>query len=344
MTTAVETPTARSPRTRETGRTGRPLRVAAVVVGVLAVAAALSVLVGSRPVSPAALLDSGHPLHAVAAARVPRTLVALAVGAALGLGGACLQGLTRNPLADPGILGISAGASFAMVLAMGTFGISTLPGYLGFAFVGAAVAMVLVDAIAALGREGATPGRITIAGAAVTAALTSWTTAALLVDRETMEAFRYWQVGTVGGRDLSALGTVAPFLLVGAVLAVASARRLDALALCDDLASGLGALLAWSRVVVGVACALLAGGATALAGPIAFVGLLVPHAARLLAGPSYGRVLPLSALLGAALVAIADTVGRVVLPPTEVQVGIMTALVGLPAFVWLLRRGRWGTA
>ncbi|GAA1477042.1 iron chelate uptake ABC transporter family permease subunit [Nocardioides aestuarii] len=344
MTLTAETPATRYPRAAGAGRSRGPLGVVATVVGVLAVATVLSVFVGSRPVPPAALFDPAHPLHAVAAARVPRTLVALAVGAALGLGGACLQGLTRNPLADPGILGINAGASFAMVLAMGTFGISTLSGFLGFAFVGAGVAMVVVHAIAAWGREGATPGRITIAGAAVTAALGSLTTAALLVDRETMEAFRYWQVGTVGGRDLTALGTVLPFLGVGALLAVLSARRLDALALGDDLASGLGARLAWSRAVVGVACALLAGGATALAGPIAFVGLLVPHAARLLAGPSYARVLPLSALLGAALVALADTLGRVVLPPTEVQVGIMTALVGLPAFLWLLRRGRWGTA
>ena len=340
MTLTVKAVSARSSRTAARGR--RPTRTVAVVIAALLVATVLSVLVGSRPVPPVALLDENHPLHAVAAARVPRTLVALVVGAALGLAGAGLQGLTRNPLADPGILGINAGASFAMVLGMGLLGVSTLDGFLVLAFLGAALAMVLVHAIASLGREGATPGRITIAGAAITAALTSWTTAALLVDRQTMEAFRFWQVGTVGGRDLTVLGTVLPFLVLGALLVALSARRLDTLALGEDLATGLGARLVWSRLVVGAACALLAGGATALAGPIAFVGLLVPHAARSLAGPSYLGVLPLSAGLGAALVALADTLGRVVLPPTEVQVGIMTALVGLPAFVWLLRRGRWG--
>lgn len=316
----------------------RPAAYVAVVVAALAIAAALSVFVGSLAVPPSALFDQSHPLHGVAWARVPRTVVALVAGAALGLAGACLQGLTRNPLADPGILGINAGASASMVFAMSALGVSSLSGFCWFAFLGAAVAMVVVHAIAAVGRGGATPGRLTIAGAAVTAALTSATSAALLVDRQTMESFRSWQVGTVGGRDLSILGTVLPFLAVGALLAIACARGLDALALGDDVATSLGARLVTRRLAVGAACTLLAGGATALAGPIAFAGLLVPHAARLLAGPGHLRVLPLSAGLGAALITLADTAGRVVLPPQEVQVGIMTALVGLPVFIWLLRR------
>lgn len=301
-----------------------------------------SVLVGARGIGPGALLDPGDPAYPVALARVARTCLALAVGAALGLAGALMQGLTRNPLADPGILGVNAGASFAMVLAMSVWGVSSLAGYLWCALAGATLTMVAVHAVAALGRDGATPVKLVIAGAAVSAALSSWTSGVLLTDRQTLEAFRYWQVGTVGGRDLSVLATGAPFLLVGAALALVGAARLDALALGDDVASGLGRRVVRDRLVIGLACVLLAGAATALAGPIAFVGLVVPHAVRSLVGPGHGRVLPLSALAGALLVTGADTAGRVVLPPTEVQVGIMTAVVGVPFFLVLVRRDRIG--
>jgi iron complex transport system permease protein len=217
-----------------------------------------------------------------------------------------------------------------------------VPAFVLVAFLGAAAAMLVVHGVAALGRDGATPGRVTIAGAAVTAALTSLVSAVLLLDGQTMESFRYWQVGTLGGRQLSAVADALPVLGCGLLLAAASVRRLDALALGDELATGLGTSVVRSRLLVGLAATLLAGGATALAGPIGFVGLLVPHAARLLVGPTHVRVLPLSAVLGAVLVLLADTTGRVVLPPSEMQVGIMTAIVGLPVFVWLLRRGHWG--
>jgi iron complex transport system permease protein len=282
-------------------------------------------------------------LHDVSRARVDRTLLGLAVGAALALAGAVLQGLTRNPLADPGILGINAGASFAMVVGLSVFGVSDLRDFLWIAFLGAAVAAVLVHAVASLGRGGATPIKLAIAGAALTAAVTSWTTGVLLVDRQTMETFRYWQVGTVGGRDLEVLLTGAPFLLAGAVLALTGARLLDTLALGDDLARGLGRRTAVDRVVLGVAVVLLAGTSTALAGPVAFVGLVVPHAVRSVVGSGHARLLPLAALGGAALVVLADTVGRVVLPPAEVQVGVMAAVVGVPGFLLLVRRGRSGS-
>jgi iron complex transport system permease protein len=316
-----------------------------VVVGVLLLGLAVvaaSVVVGSRWVGVEALLDGSHPHHAVYAARVERTLLALCVGAALGLAGACLQGLTRNPLADPGILGLNAGACLAMVLAISVLGISRLEEYVWFAFAGAAAAAVLVHAIASLGRDGATPVKIAISGAALTAALTSWTSGVLLIDRSTMETFRLWQVGTVGGRGLDVLVVGLPFLAVGAALALGGARLLNALALGDDVARGLGRRTAVDRVVVGAAVVLLAGGATALAGPIAFAGLVVPHGVRAVVGSDHARVLPLSAAGGALLIVLADTVGRVVLPPSEVQVGIMTAVVGVPVFLWLVRRGRMG--
>ena len=333
--------------TERPGRTGRDRRrrTGAVVAG-LAVAAvavvALSVFVGARALSPSALLDPGDPLFAIYEARFERTLLGLAVGAALGLAGACMQGLTRNPLADPGILGINAGASFAMVVAISFLGVSDLRGYLWFAFLGAAVAGILVHVIASLGRDGATPVKLAIAGAALAAAVSSWTSGILLTDRKTMESFRYWQVGTVGGRGLDILLTGLPFLVLGAVLALTGARLLNALALGHDLARGLGRRTALDGLVIGLAVVLLAGGATALAGPIAFVGLLVPHGVRLVVGSDYARVLPFSAVVGALFVVLADTVGRVVLPPSEVQVGIMTAVVGVPAFLVLVRRGRMG--
>jgi iron complex transport system permease protein len=227
-----------------------------------------------------------------------------------------------------------------MVIAMSVLGVSGLPAYLAAAFVGAAVTAAAVHLVAAIGRDGATPMKLTIAGAAVTAALTSWTSALLLVDRQTMEVFRFWQVGTVGGRDTGVLLTGLPFLLAGAVLALAGIRGLNSLALGDDVACGLGRRVARDRVVLGLAVVLLAGTATALAGPVGFVGLLAAHGVRGLVGPDHARVLPLSAGVGAGLVVLADTVGRIVLPPTEVQVGIMTAVIGVPAFLWLVRRGR----
>jgi iron complex transport system permease protein len=324
-----------------TGRT-RSSSAALVLAALLVAGTVASVLVGSTLVSWDALLDNADPDHPVAAARLARTCVALAVGAALGLAGACLQGLTRNPLADPGILGLNAGASFAMITAIVVFGVTDLSTYVWFAFLGAAVAAVVVYGVSATGRDGATPLKLVITGAAVTAALSSWISAVLLTDRTTMEIFRFWAVGTVGGRGYDVLLTVLPFLVLGGGIAVVGTRALDSLALGDDLASGLGRHPGRDRVLVGVAAVLLAGGATALAGPIAFVGLVVPHIARAMVGPGHARLLPLSAGYGAVLTVLADTAGRFVLPPTEVQVGIMTAVVGVPVFIALARRSRIG--
>jgi len=295
---------------------------------------------GSRLVAPTDLFHSGSVGRAILETRLPRTVLGLLVGAALALAGGCLQGLTRNPLADSGLLGVNSGASFAMVLAVSVFGISSLHTYLWFAFGGAAVAAVAVHAVASLGRDGATPAKLVLAGAALSAGVASWTSGVLLTDKETFDVMRRWQVGTIGGRGWDVVSAGLPFLAVGTLLALAGARTLDTLALGDDLAKGLGRRTAVDRLVLGLAVVLLAGTATALAGPIAFVGLVVPHAVRVLVGSAYTRVLPLSMGYGAALVLLADVVGRVILPPTEVQVGIMTAVVGVPVFCWFLRRGR----
>ena len=322
--------------------------VAAALATVVVAGVALSLTVGSRGIpldevwAALTTVEAANPDQAVVSARVARTLVGLLAGGALGLAGATMQGLTRNPLADPGLLGVNAGAALAMVLAISVFGVTALGGYVWFAFVGAAIAAVAVHAVAGLGHGGATPVKLAVAGAALTAGLSSWTTALLLTDRQTLDTFRFWQVGTVGGRALEVVWPVLPFLVVGAVLALVGGRLLNVLALGDDLARGLGRRAGADRVVAGLAIVLLCGGATALAGPVVFVGLLAPHLARMLVGADYGRILPTSLALGAALVVLADTAGRVVLPPTEVQVGIMTAVVGVPLFLALVRRGRMG--
>ena len=312
--------------------------IAAVWVAVVVGAGVLSLVVGARSVPLGAVWNDAHPLHAVVQVRFERTVLGFSVGAALGLAGALMQGLTRNPLADPGILGVNAGATFAMVIGMTAFGFTAMSQFLPMAFLGAALAAVLVHAIAALGRDGATPMKLAITGAALSAGLASWTTGVLLADRRTMESFRFWQVGTVGGRGFDVLVSGLPFLILGAALALTGARLLNTLALGDDLARGLGRRTSRDRLALGLAIVLLAGTATALAGPIAFVGLVVPHVVRTFVGPDYSRVLPFSMLVGAALVVLADTAGRVVLPPAEVQVGIMAAVVGVPVFLALIRR------
>ncbi|WP_235561993.1 iron ABC transporter permease [Marmoricola sp. Leaf446] len=344
MSTATSTPVTPSGRLARPAGVRRASAVTAVAVLVVAllVAAVASVLLGARWIGPTSLLDPTSPTHEIAAVRLDRTLLGLAVGGALGLVGALMQGLTRNPLADPGVLGVNAGASLAMVVAISVMGVSDMRAYVWWAFAGAAIALVLVHAIASVGRDGATPVKVAIAGAALTAAVTSWVSGLLLVDRKTVESFRLWQVGTVAGRGDEVLLIGLPFLLVGAVLGLACARTLNALALGDDLARGLGRHVVRDRLVVGVATVLLAGSAVALAGPIAFVGLIVPHGVRALVGPDYRLVLPLSLGFGAVLVVAADTVGRLVLPPGEVQVGIMSAVVGVPVFLHLVRRGRIG--
>lgn len=301
-----------------------------------------SVLIGSHLVSPAALFDTAHADHAIFVRRWDRTLFGALVGAGFAIAGACMQGLTRNPLADPGLLGVNAGAAFAMVTAISYLGIGTLGGYLWFGFLGAAAAAVLVHVVASLGRDGATPAKLTIAGAALTAGLTSWTTALLLIDRSAVEQIRRWQTGSVAGRDPDVLLTALPLLAAGMLLAVAMSSALNSFALGEDVARGLGRRTGRDRVLVGLAVVLLAGTGTAIAGPIAFIGLIVPHVVRRLVGADYRRVVAFSAGYGAVLVVAADTLGRVVAPPTEVPVGLTSSVLGVIAVVWLVRGGRIG--
>jgi len=309
-------------------------------------AVGLSLAFGARDMSLAAAfhglvspsLDSINDL--AVQSRIPRTIAGLLVGASLGLGGAMMQGVARNPLADPGILGVNAGAALFVVVALTFLGVTTTLGYLGFAFAGAAVAAVVVYSVAVLGREGATPLKLALAGAAVTAALTSLVTAVLLTRQDSLDAFRFWQVGALAGRSSESIVAVLPFIVVAGALALASGRMLNVLALGDDLGRTLGQRVGLSRLVGAIVVVVLCGSATALAGPIGFVGLVIPHVARLIVGSDYRWILPLSAILGPVLLLSADVIGRVIARPGEVEVGIVTAVIGAPVFILIVRYRR----
>jgi iron complex transport system permease protein len=269
--------------------------------------------------------------------RLPRTAIGLLVGAALGLSGAVLQGATRNPLADPSILGIHAGAALFVVMGVAVLGVTQLSLYVWLAFAGAAAAMLVVYSVASLGREGATPIKLALAGAAMTAALQSIVSAILLTSPRTLDQVRFWQVGSLAGRGMDIVVQVAPFLAVGIMLALLTGRLLDGLSMGEDVARSLGQNVGRSRAIAGLAAVILAGASTAAAGPIAFVGLTVPHVARAITGPNYRWILPYSMLLAPILLLGADVIGRVIAPPGEVQVGIVTAFLGAPFFIALVR-------
>ncbi|MBJ7455281.1 MAG: iron ABC transporter permease [Thermoleophilia bacterium] len=313
----------------------------------LAAVAFLGLALGARSIPLDVVIDAlldpraGDNDHLVVRElRVPRTVIGVAVGAALGLCGAVLQGTTRNPIADPGLLGLTAGASLAVVGAITWLGVASPAGVVWFAFAGTAVAALVVYGIGAIGRSGDEPMRLALIGAAVTAAATSLTTVILLTDLETLERYRFWVVGSLSGRDLGTLVTLSPFLIAGALISIGIGRSLDAIALGDDLARGLGQRLDRARWSSAAAVILLCGTATAIAGPIAFVGLAAPHLARRVTGPDHRWILAYSALLGAIMLVGADVAGRLVAEPGEVEAGLVVAMLGGPVMIAVVRGAR----
>ncbi|WP_158881422.1 FecCD family ABC transporter permease [Amycolatopsis anabasis] len=312
---------------------------------VLIAVSLVSIAVGARSVSLSTVVDvlfsGGHSdaAYVVWDLRVPRTLIGIAVGAALGVAGALMQSLTRNPLADPGLLGVNAGASSAAALAVSVFGLTDLRAFIWFAFAGAAVAGAVLYLIASGGRGGASPVRLALAGTAVSAALTGITQGAMLLDSRTLDQLRFWTVGSLNRIDGATLARVAPFLGAGLILALLLARPLNAMALGDDAGRALGAHLGRTRVLTLVAITLLAGAATAAVGPLVFVGLAVPHMVRAITGPDQRWVLPYCVVLAPVLLLAADVLGRVV-AKQEIDVGVITALLGAPLFIVLVRRNR----
>jgi len=318
------------------------LTVTTVVLAALMVS---SLVIGSRDVSfddlIAALSGTMNNINQAAVIkRIPRTVLAVLVGAALGLAGGIMQAVTRNPLADPSILGINMGASLAVVAGIAWFGLATATGYIWTAIVGAALAAALVYTIGSLGRGGATPLKLALAGAATSAALASFLTAIALPRGDIAANIRSWQIGGVGGASFDSIVQVLPFFIVGGAICLLSARSLNALALGDDLAASLGERVALVRAIAALGAVALCGAATAIAGPIGFVGLVVPHLCRMLVGVDQRWLLPFSAITGAGLLVASDVIGRIIARPSELDVGIITALVGAPVFIAIVRRHR----
>ncbi|MEO9324096.1 iron ABC transporter permease [Nocardioides sp. C4-1] len=353
MSTSGRQRVAAPPAARPGGAPRSTTSRAAVVVGLLlllALAALASLMWGARDVAAGDVwralvspVDGDNDHFVVRHERVPRTLIALVGGAALGASGALMQGITRNPIADPGLLGINSGASLGVISAITWLGVGTVQGYLWFAFLGAAVTAVVVYGAASLGWEGVTPVKLALVGAAFTATATSLITVILLADRNTLDEFRFWQVGSLSNRTYTffeaTMPFVAPFVAVGLVLAIASGRTLNALAMGDDVARSLGQDVVRGRLLVVVAVVLLCGSAVALVGPIAFVGLAVPHLARVLVGPDYRWIIALSILVGPALLLVADVIGRVIVPG-ELEAGLVVAVIGAPVLLAVVRRSK----
>ncbi|MBK1783163.1 iron chelate uptake ABC transporter family permease subunit [Prauserella cavernicola] len=348
MTTAQRRPPAGDAGTRHTG--GR--RTLGLVLGACALAGAcwLSLVAGSADVSLSAVwraltdFDGSYDQTIVRETRLPRTVAGLLVGLALGVAGTLIQAVTRNPLADPGILGVNAGSAFFVALALAVSGGMSIAGYVWFALLGALVATCAVYVIAAAGRGPASPERLVLSGVALAAVLSGIVTGFVLLDPETFDRMRFWSAGSLSAADLPMLGTVLPFVAAGLLLAALVARPLNAVALGEELAGALGANLTLVRAGAVVAVTLLAGGATAIAGPVGFVGLMMPHVARWIVGPDQRWIVAVSVLLSPVLVLTADVLGRVLVGSGEVPVGVVVAFVGAPVLVGMVRRRRASTS
>ncbi|WP_433826571.1 FecCD family ABC transporter permease [Actinoplanes sp. CA-015351] len=333
------------PALRRTSSSRRFIALALAGVA-LVVAVVASVALGARPVPLehvwAALTDYDGSPDAVAVRdlRLPRTLLGVFVGAALGVAGCLMQALTRNPLAEPGVLGVNAGAAAAIVSAMSFLGVTAPAGYVWFALAGAGGAFTLVYLLGGGGRIKESPARLAVAGTAVGAALTGFTSAVVLFDSTAFDQFRFWAVGALADRGMPVFWQVAPFLACGLLLAASIGPALNTLALGDDQSRSLGSNPLLVRGTAALAAVALSAGATAAAGPIAFVGLAVPHAARFIVGADERWLMAFSALAAPSLLLIADVTGRVLGRPGELETGVVTAMVGAPLFIYLVRRLR----
>jgi iron complex transport system permease protein len=320
-----------------------------ICVGVLALVCLLSIALGTRTISLGTVWDSfAHFTDTddqaiVRDLRVPRTVLGLLAGVAFGLSGAVIQAVTRNPLADPQILGINSGAALFVVFAVGVLGLTQLSQYMWFGFAGVAVALTLVYLLGSAGRAGATPIRLTLAGVALGAVMDGLSSGIRLVKPRAFDYLRFWDIGSLAGRPIDVATTILPFVLVGALLALVVARELNAVALGDDLAKTLGAGVGRTRALALVSVMLLSGAATAAVGPIGFVGLMIPHVVRWIVGPDQRWIFVYTVVCGPILLLLADIVGRLVVRPGELRVGIVTAFVGAPVLIWWIRRARVST-
>lgn len=311
----------------------------------LAIVALLSLRIGSIEITSADAVNAlfnyspeSYEQTVVRALRLPRTVIGLGVGAALAVAGAAMQAATRNPLAGPSILGVNSGAAFGVVTAVFFIGLTQPLQFVWFAFVGGMAATIVVYTIGSVGPGGASPVKLALAGVIVAALLSSWTSALVLLDEQTLDVMRFWLAGSLAGRDLTIFLSVLPFLALGIGVMALLGHQLNILSLDEDTARALGMHTGRMRAVVAVLVVLLAGASVAAAGPIGFVGLAVPHIVRRLTGPDYRWVLAYCLVVGPLLLLSADIAGRVVARPSEVQVGIITAILGAPFLILLARK------
>ncbi len=349
MTSPVHTENAARPLRAKGHATQRRLLGIAALIAALCLVLVLSITYGANPVPMSEVWrtvfdsDGSEASSIVWTLRAPRTLVGIVAGAAFGVAGALIQAITRNPLADPGILGVNAGAGFAITVGVAVFGVTGIAGYVWFSFAGAVLATVLVYLIGASGSGSASPVTLVIAGVALAAVLTAFATFLQLINEETFRSFRNWSLGSLARVPVSDTLTVLPLIVLGLVLAVVISGSLNAVALGDDQAASLGANIARTRTIGLISVTLLAGAATALTGGIAFVGLAVPHLVRWFTGPDQRWIVAYTALASPVLVLSADVLGRVVARPGEIEAGVMTAVLGAPVLIALVRRRKAST-
>ena len=272
--------------------------------------------------------------------RIPRTVFGILAGGALGISGALMQSITRNPIADPSILGVNTGASLFVVVGIAFFNITVAYQYIWLAIIGAGVTAVFVYSVASMGKDGATPLKLALSGSAVSIVLGSLVSTIMLPNNRVMEAFRFWQVGSIGSATWENIMLISPFLIVGFIISMFISGYLNNLALGDETATALGTNVVMTRTIGALSSVLLCGATTALAGPIGFVGLIIPHIIRLIFGSEMSKMLPLSFLGSAILMLISDIIGRIISLPGETEVGIVTAVLGVPVFILAIRKGR----
>ncbi|MBU3114010.1 FecCD family ABC transporter permease [Clostridium lacusfryxellense] len=289
-----------------------------------------------------ALLSSNDTSFAtlVVRERIPRTIFSIIAGASLGVSGAIMQSITRNPIADPSILGVNTGASLFVVIGIAFFNINSPNQYIWIALAGAGITTIVVYGIASIGNGGMTPIKLALAGAATSAVLSSLVSAIILPRSDVMDTFRFWQVGSVSGATWESINLILPFIIIGLMISMASTPALNVLALGDDVASGLGVNVGIIRIICATSGVILSGATTAIAGPIGFIGLMIPHSVRLIFGSNLRGIVPMSAICGASLLIISDVLGRVIGSPGEIQVGIITAFLGAPILIIIARKAK----
>lgn len=283
--------------------------------------------------------DGSNEHIVIQSVRIPRAFIAAAVGASLAISGVLMQTVTKNPLASPDIFGVNAGAGVAVVIAVTVFSVGSLQLFTWLSFAGAAVAAISVYAIGSVGREGLTPMKLTLAGSAMTALFASFTQGILVLNEAALEQVLFWLAGSVAGRNLENLIAVLPYLVVGWITSLVIAAKMNVLSMGEDVAKGLGLNTALLKIIIGIVVILLSGGAVAVAGPIGFIGIVVPHLTRSIVGIDHRWVIPFSGLLGGGLLLTADIASRYILMPQEVPVGVMTAIIGTPFFIYIARKG-----